>query len=244
MVLHKGVVVEEGSHEELMKLKSHYFELVTAQTAILEEDEVKEGDIGVSAERRKFSKQISVISRTSQVSSVYEEEGDEFVPDTVKKFIQDFKNSLLSFLQEYLENSEIKKTVPLMEVIKLSNPEWKSVALGTVASMLMGFGTPVFAIIFGDVMGVFANPDEDAARDDTNWYCVLFLIVGIVMGVSTFLQIYTYGVAGEWLTMRMRSRAFSSMLKQEVAWFDIKSNSVGALCARLSGDASAVQGVK
>jgi len=63
------------------------------------------------------------------------------------------------------------------------------------------------------------------------------------MGIATFSQIYAYGIAGEWLTMRMRSRAFGSMMKQEMAWFDIKSNSVGALCARLSGDASAVQGV-
>lgn len=33
------------------------------------------------------------------------------------------------------------------------------------------------------------------------------------------------------------------MLKQEIAWFDDKSNGTGTLCARLSTDASAVQGV-
>lgn len=33
------------------------------------------------------------------------------------------------------------------------------------------------------------------------------------------------------------------MLKQEIAWFDDKSNGTGTLCARLSTDAAAVQGV-
>jgi len=43
--------------------------------------------------------------------------------------------------------------------------------------------------------------------------------------------------------MRLRGEMFQAMVRQEVAWFDIKSNSSGALCARLSGDASSVQGV-
>jgi hypothetical protein len=36
---------------------------------------------------------------------------------------------------------------------------------------------------------------------------------------------------------------FEAMVRQEVAWFDNKSNSSGSLCARLSGDAASVQGV-
>jgi hypothetical protein len=33
------------------------------------------------------------------------------------------------------------------------------------------------------------------------------------------------------------------MLSQEMAWFDRKDNGVGALCAKLSGEAASVQGV-
>lgn len=35
---------------------------------------------------------------------------------------------------------------------------------------------------------------------------------------------------------------FASMLKQEMGWFDDDKNSVGALSARLTGDAASVQG--
>lgn len=33
------------------------------------------------------------------------------------------------------------------------------------------------------------------------------------------------------------------MLSQEMGWYDDKANGVGAICARLSGEAASVQGV-
>jgi ABC-type multidrug transport system fused ATPase/permease subunit len=50
-------------------------------------------------------------------------------------------------------------------------------------------------------------------------------------------------LAGVHLTERLRVAAFSAMLRQEIGWFDEEKNSVGTLCARLSGDAASVQGV-
>ena len=39
----------------------------------------------------------------------------------------------------------------------------------------------------------------------------------------------------------MRSKAFSCLLRQEIAYFDRPENSSGAICNRLSSDAAAVQ---
>jgi len=44
------------------------------------------------------------------------------------------------------------------------------------------------------------------------------------------------------LTVRLRRRAFSSILRQDIAYFDDHRNSTGALCTRLASDASRVQG--
>ena len=52
-----------------------------------------------------------------------------------------------------------------------------------------------------------------------------------------------FGIAGERLTLRLRKLAFSAMLRQEIAWYDDSKNTTGALCSRLSSDASSVQGV-
>lgn len=53
-----------------------------------------------------------------------------------------------------------------------------------------------------------------------------------------------FGVSGENLTKRLRSKGFKTMLKQEIAWFDSPDNSVGKLCTKLAVEAAAVQGVK
>ena len=69
----------------------------------------------------------------------------------------------------------------------------------------------------------------------------MFLVVGIIAGLGTLIQ--TYCFAGVKMTSRLRKTAFGTLLKQEVAYFDDEKNSVGALCSRLAGDCSNVQGV-
>ncbi|CAF0844645.1 unnamed protein product [Rotaria sordida] len=50
-----------------------------------------------------------------------------------------------------------------------------------------------------------------------------------------------FAISGSKLTQRIRSKAFACLLRQEVAYFDRPENSSGAICTRLSLDASAVQ---
>lgn len=67
-------------------------------------------------------------------------------------------------------------------------------------------------------------------------------MVGIVTGISIFLQTHMYNVSGVYLTTRIRSILFASIIKQEIGWFDQEENSVGALCTKLSTDAASMQG--
>jgi ABC-type multidrug transport system fused ATPase/permease subunit len=94
-------------------------------------------------------------------------------------------------------------------------------------------------------------------------FSLYFVIIGIITGVATFFQVsrsitvilapklrvtvfvqmYFFAIAGEKLTKRIRGNMFRAILSQEMAWFDRKDNGVGALCAKLSGEAASVQGV-
>jgi len=65
----------------------------------------------------------------------------------------------------------------------------------------------------------------------------------VILVTWLLLQTHLFSLAGVRLTTRLRVAAFSAMLRQEVGWFDDERNSVGTLCARLSGDAASVQGV-
>ncbi|GBP59391.1 Multidrug resistance protein 1 [Eumeta japonica] len=56
------------------------------------------------------------------------------------------------------------------------------------------------------------------------------------------LQIFFFTMAGNHLTQRLRRLMFQNFLQQELSFFDEKSNSTGALCSKLSGEAALVQG--
>ncbi|XP_074038788.1 ATP-dependent translocase ABCB1 isoform X2 [Leptinotarsa decemlineata] len=131
----------------------------------------------------------------------------------------------------------------LMKVLKMSAPEWYYIAIGCTASILTGASLPVYGLVFGDIVGVLAIEDNEKVRSETNMFCLYFLILGIVTGLATLFQMFSFTVACEKLTLRLRKKTFEAMLKQEMGWFDRKENGVGALCAQLSGDASSVQGV-
>lgn len=84
--------------------------------------------------------------------------------------------------------------------------------------------------------------DEEEIRHESINFSIMFIIVGVFTGLGTFLQMYMFGLAGVRMTTRIRKLTFGAMLQQEMGWYDEDTNSVGALCARLSSDAGAVQG--
>lgn len=74
-------------------------------------------------------------------------------------------------------------------------------------------------------------------------FALIFIGIGVLSGLANFITVSMYGLAGEHLTARLRSNLFQKLLQQEIAFYDNKNNATGALCARLSGETAAVQGV-
>ncbi|XP_066997611.2 ATP-dependent translocase ABCB1 [Anabrus simplex] len=217
VVLSEGKVVEEGTHEKLMELRGHYHALVTAQISPTEPTDDNEAE---KKEKQALRRMVSVVSETSTVA-----DDEDEIP------------------QYNTADYDDKPTpVSMYSILKTNSPEWVYILIGTLSSVVMGCAMPIFAVLFGEILGVLSLPDPDEVRSETNIYCLYFVLAGVAVGIATFLQIYTFGVAGEQLTMRLRGMAFSAMLRQEIAWFDDKTNNTGALCSRLSGEAASVQG--
>jgi ATP-binding cassette subfamily B (MDR/TAP) protein 1 len=138
-----------------------------------------------------------------------------------------------------LEEELVK--VDNLRIMRIQLKDWPYVVIGIVGSIVMGAAMPVYALLFGEVLGVLRLPSQQA-REECVYFCGLFVATGVTAGIAIFLQISMFCVAGESLTQRMRKAAFSAMLRQEMGWFDRPQNSVGALLSRLSADSSAIQG--
>ncbi|CAG0904616.1 unnamed protein product, partial [Cyprideis torosa] len=141
------------------------------------------------------------------------------------------------------KQDEKLKPPPITRIMRENAPECNIMFIGFVASVLMGASMPLYAILFGEVIGVLSNPDNDEAMKDARYYAFLFIGAGVGAGIAAFLQASMFGIAGEQLTLRMRRKTFAAMLRQEISWYDRDENNTGTLTSRLSGDAASMQGV-
>uniref|UniRef100_A0A1B0A9F0 ABC-type xenobiotic transporter n=1 Tax=Glossina pallidipes TaxID=7398 RepID=A0A1B0A9F0_GLOPL len=89
---------------------------------------------------------------------------------------------------------------------------------------------------------IMSNADNAYVQSEATFLSYLFMAIGVVAGLGTFVQTFMFNTAGAKMTSRLRRDTFETLLKQEAAYFDHSSNSVGALCSRLAADCSNVQG--
>ncbi|XP_072949352.1 ATP-dependent translocase ABCB1-like [Epargyreus clarus] len=132
--------------------------------------------------------------------------------------------------------------ISFWRVIRLNSPEWKSITLASASSLLSGIAFPLFSVILGDFVGVLSNPNVEEALEYVKGYALIYVAIGTFSAITNFIVVFGYAIAGECLTERLRKLMFEKLLHQEIAFFDDKKNSTGALCARLSGEAALVQG--
>ncbi|XP_012936337.1 ATP-dependent translocase ABCB1 isoform X2 [Aplysia californica] len=211
-----GVVVEKGTHNDLMAKQGIYYQLVTNQSkAKSEEDDELEEVVEKMTDRHKIQRTVSTPKREMSESDTKKAEKEE---------------------DEKLPNA------PFSRLLKMNAPEWHFILLACFGSIINGGVQPAFAVIFSEILKVFSDTPSEQERL-IKIYALIFVGIGVVSLVTMFIQGYFFGKSGEKLTTRLRNHTFQSMLKQDIAWYDDHKNSVGALTTRLATDASLVQGV-
>ncbi|XP_069443798.1 LOW QUALITY PROTEIN: ATP-dependent translocase ABCB1-like [Ovis canadensis] len=227
--LDDGVIVEEGSHDELMGKRGIYFKLVTVQTKGNElelentpgESLSKIDDLYTSSEDSRSS----LIRKKSTRRSIRGSQS------------QDRKLSTEETLDESVP------PVSFWRILKLNITEWPYFVVGVFCAIINGGLKPALSVTLSRMIGIFTRDEDDKTkRQKSNLFSLLFLILGIISFITFSLQGFTFGKAGEILTRRLRYLVFRSMLRQDVSWFDDPKNTTGALTTRLANDASQVKG--
>ncbi|CAH9078904.1 unnamed protein product [Cuscuta europaea] len=80
-------------------------------------------------------------------------------------------------------------------------------------------------------------------KKDSNFWSLIFVILGAVSFLACPARTYFFGVAGCRLIKRVRSMCFEKVIHMEVGWFDEAEHSSGIIGARLSADAATVRGL-
>ncbi|XP_036102167.1 phosphatidylcholine translocator ABCB4 isoform X3 [Molossus molossus] len=131
-----GVIVEQGSHRELMKKEGLYFKLVTMQTS----------------------------GNQIQSEEVEVEHATGMAPNGWKSGI--FRNSTHKSLRNSrryqngldVETNELDENVPpvsFLKVLRLNKTEWPYFVVGTVCAIANGALQPAFSVIFSEMIAGF-----------------------------------------------------------------------------------------
>ncbi|XP_062350659.1 ATP-dependent translocase ABCB1 [Cinclus cinclus] len=239
-VFEGGVITEQGNHAKLLERKGIYYKLVNMQAI---EAEVP------SSENYEYVLPSS--ENYENVSSVKNRESEpEFEESLTIGLRRRSTRRSMKKPGEQNDRTDEEKTSPdeelppasFLKIMKLNKTEWPYFVAGLLCAIINGALQPAFAIIFSEIIGIFSESDKVILRKQSNLYSLLFLVLGIISFFTFFLQGYTFGKAGEILTMRLRFMAFKAMLRQDMGWFDNPKNTTGALTTRLANDASQVKG--
>ncbi|XP_036767728.2 phosphatidylcholine translocator ABCB4 isoform X6 [Manis pentadactyla] len=226
--LEDGVIVEQGSHQELMKKEGVYFKLVNMQTS---GNLIQSEGFGIEPNDQNAAKGMAPNGWKSRIFR-----------NSTQKSLRNSRKYQKGLDVGISELDENVPSVSFLKVLKLNKAEWPYFVVGTVCAVANGALQPTFSVLFSEMIQIFGPGDDEVKQQKCNMFSLLFLGLGIISFFTFFLQGFTFGKAGEILTTRLRSMAFKAMLRQDMSWFDDYKNNTGALSTRLATDASQVQG--
>ncbi|KAJ9167887.1 hypothetical protein P3X46_019477 [Hevea brasiliensis] len=217
-VVNNGCITEIGSHNDLINIKNgHYANLVKLQRQFNCDDHGQNPDQArVSSVARSSAGRISTGRSSPAIFG--------------------------SPLPVFDSPKPVSHLPPsFSRLLSLNAPEWKQGLIGSLSAIVFGAVQPVYALTIGGMIAAFFAPSHDEVNDRIRTYSLIFCSLSLISITVNLIQHYNFSFMGERLTKRIRLRMLEKILTFEAAWFDEEHNSSGALCSRLSSEASMVK---
>ncbi|KAI3819178.1 hypothetical protein L1987_13003 [Smallanthus sonchifolius] len=238
-VIHRGKIVEKGSHLELVQNpEGAYSQLIKLQ----EVDSDSEHDNLDDQNKSETDKELASLSskkishrRSSSSRCHSKSQSFGLSPQTSDPPPEPMEN-------EPEKTSKKPPKIPLRRLAYLNKPETPVLIFGSIAAIINGTIYPIFSILLSSMIKTFYEPPHKMISESKFW-ALMFVILGVVSFIGYPGRSYLFSVAGAKLIKRIRSLCFEKVINMEVGWFDRLENSSGAIGARLSADAASVRGL-
>jgi ATP-binding cassette subfamily B (MDR/TAP) protein 1 len=123
------------------------------------------------------------------------------------------------------------------------NPRWMGYSAFIIAGV-NAFAFPLFGFIFSKLMFILMGSGYTKTfAQDRDFWCGMFLIECIMIGLFSFLQKWVFSIVGENLTFDVRFDLFKGIIYKHLQWFDNKQRAPGILSNVLSEDIGALNGL-
>ncbi|KAK2031832.1 ABC transporter [Colletotrichum zoysiae] len=247
VVMSNGRIVEQGTHNELLAKNGAYYNLVTAQNI------ARVGEMSAEEEAAIDAQDDEIVREKSRVSEKgYAADPEDDVAAKMQRTATHKSQSSIA-LQNRTEEGEAK--YGLWTLIKLiasfNKKEWRLMLVGLLFSIICGGGNPTQAVFFAKQIMTLSVPITDSTPDalrhqikrDSDFWSAMYLMLAGVQFIAFVSQGVIFAKCSERLIHRVRDRAFRTMLRQDVAFFDKEENTAGALTSFLSTETTHLAGL-
>ncbi|XVF21987.1 hypothetical protein REPUB_Repub12eG0135900 [Reevesia pubescens] len=141
-------------------------------------------------------------------------------------------------------NKEDKtNTVPFYKLFAFADltDMWLMI-IGTIGAIGNGLCMPLMTILLGDLINAFGDnqANDDRVVDVVSEVALRFVYLATGAAAAAFLQVTCWMVTGERQAARIRGLYLKTILRQDVAFFDVETNT-GEVVGRMSGDTVLIQ---
>ncbi|KAK9351962.1 P-loop containing nucleoside triphosphate hydrolase protein [Lipomyces doorenjongii] len=235
VVMRRGVIIEQGTHNELIALKGEYCNLVEAQKIEQQKEKLKARDNVDTAD--------TVIEAESGQMEEFQEDGllGLHRPETgvsISSIVIGQKPSRVD-----VDPADYSLWELVSFLYKLNSAENHYNILGAIMSAITGLGYDAMGLFFGRCVQAFgAIPDYDYMTRQIAIFSGLFFMLACFQFVVTALALAFFSFTSQKLVRRIRISTFRQMLRQDISFYDRDENTTGSLTSMLSQDAQYVEG--
>uniref|UniRef100_A0A914YQM5 Uncharacterized protein n=1 Tax=Panagrolaimus superbus TaxID=310955 RepID=A0A914YQM5_9BILA len=245
VVFDKGVILEEGTHHELVQQGGHYANLVKAQQFLPEEEENED----IQARHRSESIESNTFGRKAFVRGA---SATNSLLESRRRLTANFTTAFGNTTDDYnlhtntvADKNHINDSYNVGTIYKNAQDQYKWMIAGFICALVRGMELPACGLAFTYVFEAFALLNTNSGLMMNRCVRALGIFIGIGVGSWLFqcMGSICYACSSESLTVKLRIAAFKNILFQDAGFFDNLANTPGKLITRLATDAPNIKSV-
>lgn len=259
IVLKKGRIIEQGTHNSLKDAGNLYAKLAADQDKTDEKEAQKEAEraaaedelkaAGVNADLLAIAAKATDRRASVKVKALDAKAIHETDPKAKAKLIEaektrlDKEAAILEDMDDLVNPKKAERTYGLI-MATYTRPQWSSIA-GVALAGVVGIVAPMYGWFIMEAMNQmnFAAFGGNDVMDATLPWCGAMLLGSIVLFIAKGGSGIFLARVAENVIEGVRTDLYNSIVRKNIGWHDDRMNSAGVMTATLASDVQLLNGV-
>lgn len=246
VVMSKGYIVEQGTHDELLKRQGAYCQLVEAQRISAETERKVAMDDDSDGEDANLKLNVSQSWSSDRDGASAAIDPDDKINEKLNRTTTSKSKSSIVLANKPAETAHVYSLWTLIKWTASFNKEEKGYMLiGLFFSMICGGGYPTQAVFFAKSIMSLSQPASRKAEIETSaaYWSRMYIMLAFVQFAAYISQGSAFGYCSARLVRKVRDRAFRAILRQDIAYFDDEQHTTGVLTRLLGTETTHLAGI-